>query len=176
MQPGTGHGPAGGGGRGGVVRAFVTWWAALAAFWLALANKLDAAELVAALIAGAAGAAASVLARQQRALLPRPRPRWLLRLGIPLGRWPRDLWLLTRALALALRGRAPAGELVERPFDLTEGPRGAARRILAAVGGTLGPNTVVAGFDERRGTITVHQLLPANDPADAADPLRLARP
>jgi len=176
VAQGTGHGPAGAGRRPGALRAFAAWWVALAVLWLLLSNKADAPELVAAVVAGAVAAAASVLARLQREPIPRPRARWLLRLAVPLARWPRDLWLLARALGLALRGRAPDGELVERPFDLANTPRGAARRILAATGGSLAPNTLVADFDEDRGVIVVHQLLPADDPAGAADPLGLARP
>src|SRR4051794_4259332 len=175
MHPGTGHGPTGGAGRQGALRAFILWWAALAALWLVLADKTDAAEVVAAVAAGAVAAAASVLARHERAVIPRPRPRWILRLLVPLGRWPRDLWLLVRGLGPALRGRPPSGELVEHSFDLADGPRGAARTILAAAGGSLAPNTVVTGFDEERGVIVVHRLLPAGGADDVADPLDLAR-
>src|SRR4051812_18249771 len=62
MQWGSGPRPAGGAGRRGALCAFILWWAALAALWLVLANKTDAAEVVAAVVAGAVAAAASVLA------------------------------------------------------------------------------------------------------------------
>src|SRR3954471_19621956 len=121
---------------------FLGWWLVLAGLWLVLADKSEFPELCAAVVAGAIGAAASVAVRSEPAGLGRR--RWLRRLGRPFARVPRDLWLLVRALAQAVAGRAPGGELYEVPFDTADD----ARQVLAAVGGTLPPNTVVVGFDD----------------------------
>ncbi len=149
------HGPRGGGGGAGARRAWLGWWVVLTLLWLALADSRRLDELVAAVAVGAAGATAAVLVRAQREVVLRPRARWVLEALRPLGRWPRDLWALARALP-----SRPAGRIVEEPFEATgEDPRSAARRALAVVGGSLAPNVIVVGIDAERGVLVRHQLV-----------------
>jgi multisubunit Na+/H+ antiporter MnhE subunit len=155
------------------VLVFCGWWAVLAGFWLVLADKSEFPELCAAVVAGAVGAAAAVAARAEQDVVARPRARRVARLIRPVKRVPHDLWLLLRALAQAAAGHAPAGERYEVPFDTADDARGAARQVLAAIGGTLPPNTVVAGFDDERRTMVVHRLVAGGDRERDADPMEL---
>jgi multisubunit Na+/H+ antiporter MnhE subunit len=149
------HGPRGGGGAPGARRAWLGWWVVLAALWLALADSRRPEELAAAVLVGAFGATTSVLVRRHREVVLRPRPRWVLDALRTFLRWPRDLWLLARALV-----RRPTGRIVEEPFEATcEDPRSAARRALAVAGGTLAPNAIVVGIDPDRGVLVRHELV-----------------
>jgi len=149
------HRPRGGGGAAGARRAWLGWWVALTVLWVALADSRRLEEVVAAVIVGAFGATASVIVRAQRDVVLRPRPRWVLEALRPLGRWPRDLWALARALP-----SRPTGRIVEEPFAATgEDPRSAARRALAVVGGTLAPNSIVVEIDADRGVLIRHDLV-----------------
>ncbi|HEX6621210.1 MAG TPA: hypothetical protein VF024_16220 [Solirubrobacteraceae bacterium] len=149
------HGPRGGGGAAGARRAWLGWWVILTVLWLALADSRRLDEVVAAVAVGAFGATASVIVRAQRDVLLRPRPRWVLEALRPLGRWPRDLWALARALP-----SRPAGRIVEEPFEATgEDPRSAARRALAVAGGSLAPNAIVVEIDAERGILVRHELV-----------------
>ena len=149
------HEPRGGGGAGGARRAWLGWWVVLTVLWLALADSRRLEEVVAAVIVGAFGATASVVVRAQRDVVLRPRPRWVLEALRPVGRWPRDLWALARALP-----SRPAGRIVEEPFEATgEDPRSAARRALAVAGGSLAPNNIVVEIDTDRGVLVRHELV-----------------
>jgi hypothetical protein len=93
--------------------------------------------------------------RAQRDVVLRPRLRWVLEALRPLGRWPRDLWVLARALP-----SRPAGRIIEEPFEATgEDPRSAARRALAVAGGSLAPNVIVVEIDADRGLLVRHELV-----------------
>jgi multisubunit Na+/H+ antiporter MnhE subunit len=161
----SGHGPPGGGGWAGATLAWVGWWLVLLGFWLALSNAATAQDLAAGAVAATLGATASVLVRQQRRYVARPRLQWILRLGRPIAQVPGDLVRLVQALV-----RPTAGELVEVRFDPGgEDARGAARRLLAIVGGSLAPDTVVIEIDEERGVLVAHRLAGRHGP----DPLEL---
>ena len=149
------HGPRGGGGPAGARRAWLGWWVLLTVLWLALADSRRLEEVVAGALVGALGASAAVLVRAQRDVVLRPRPRWVLDALRPLGRWPRDLWALARALPAR-----PAGRIVEEPFEATgENPRAAARRALAIAGGSLAPNAIVVEIDAERAVLVRHELV-----------------
>jgi hypothetical protein len=149
------HGPRGGGGAAGALRAWLGWWVALTVLWLALADSRRLEEVVAGVLVGALGATVAVVVRAQREVVLRPRPRWVLQAMRPGLRWPRDLVALSRALV-----RRPGGRIVEEPFEATgEDPRSAARRALAVVGGTLAPNSIVIAIDADRGVVVRHELV-----------------
>ncbi len=81
-----------------------------------------------------------------------------------LTRVPADLWLLARELGPAI-GRAamlgPAGPrrtggFRSLPFEGADEPRANARRAGIELLGSLAPNTIVLGVDDRQ--VVVHQL------------------
>jgi hypothetical protein len=158
MSPGR-DGPRGGGGRRGAVRAWLAWWALLAALYVVLTDSRRLEELVAAVVIGALGATAATLVRHEREVVLRPRAADVvaeLRHGL---RWPRDLALLATALI-----RRPRGRLVETPFEATgTDPHDAGRRAWAVVGRSLAPNTIVIAVDEERGVVQAHQLVTDED-------------
>jgi hypothetical protein len=156
---GSRHGPRGGGGTRGAVRAWLAWWVLLTALYVVLVDTRRVQELVAAVVIGAFGAAAAVLVRQEREVVLRPRARWIaheLRTALD---WPRDLALLAAALV-----RRPRGRIVETPFDASEhGPRGAARGALAVGGRSLAPNRIVIDIDAERRVLAYHELVERED-------------
>lgn len=166
-------GPRGGGGRRGALRAWAIWWVLCAALWLALVDRTKLDELLFGAGAAALGATAAVLVRQQRSALMRPRARWLR------GAWRPPLALVTDlaplARALVTRGilrRRQTGRIHELPYDAVgDDPRDGAHRVLTAVLGSLGPNTIVLEIDAETRTLIAHQLVPTKDPARKAMPL-----
>ncbi len=78
-------------------------------------------------------------------------------LGRQLARVPADLWLLALALSRALAGRRRRGSFHELALELPVDERGAGRRAEIELIGSLAPNTIVLGVDDRR--VIVHQLL-----------------
>ena len=164
-------GPSGGGGRSGVVIAWVGWWVASAALYLLLVDTVVLPELVTGAVIAAIGASGATLVRSERRVVMRPRASWLVALWRPLASYPRDLWTLTLALA---RREAARGRLYALPFARgTDDARSAARRVLGPTAGSFAPNTFVVGLDAERGLLLVHQLVPSEDPAADADPLGL---
>jgi hypothetical protein len=147
--------------------------ALLFAFWLLLVDTREEAQIYAGIGVALLGAAGSELVRGQRIAQVRPRPRMLARSWRPLAKVPRDLLLLARAVAPALRGSPPQGRLRALPFEPGgEDPVDNARRAAAELGGSFAPNTVVIGVDGRRKAILVHQLVPdTDDPESSIDPL-----
>jgi multisubunit Na+/H+ antiporter MnhE subunit len=160
-------------GQPGVVRAWVVWWALLAALWLALVDAVVLPELVAGAVAAAIAATGAVLVRAQRRVLLRPRSAWLRGVWRALPRVPLDLGPLAAALwRRGVRRRDERGSLVEVPYAAVgDDPRAAAHRVLTQTLGSLGPNTFVVGVDHERRVLLVHQLVPTDDPAAMAAPL-----
>jgi hypothetical protein len=153
------HGPRGGGGTRGAVRAWLAWWVLLTALYVALADSRRLEEVVAAVVVGAFGATASLLVRQERDVVLRPRWGTVARELRTVLAWPRDLVLLARALA-----RRPRGRVVEVPFAATgEDPRDAAERAFAVAGRSLAPNQIVIGIDAERGVLAYHELVERGD-------------
>jgi multisubunit Na+/H+ antiporter MnhE subunit len=163
------HGPEGGGGLAGAVAAWIGWWLASAAIWLALVDNTHVPELVVGAGVSTLAATAALVVRQQRRVVLRPRLVWLARAWRPLARYAADLPKLVRALRTRGGGRFYA----VRAVDATNDPRGAAQRVLLQAAGSFTPNTYVLGTDYERGLMLVHQLVPGEDPALGADPLRL---
>ncbi len=101
-KPMTPAGPSGGGGRSGVVIAWVGWWVVSAALYLVLVDTVVLPELVTGAVIGAIGASGATLVRAQRRVVMRPRA------------------------SSACGAVAPARELPARPLDPHAGA-GAAR-------------------------------------------------
>jgi multisubunit Na+/H+ antiporter MnhE subunit len=151
----------------GAVRAWLIWWALLAALWLALVDTVVVPELVAGAVAAAVAATGAVIVRSQRRLLLRPRLAWIRYAGGPLRRTLTDLVPLARALR-----RRGGGAIVEVPYGAVgDDPGAAAHRVFTQALGSLAPNTLVVGVDRERRVLLVHQLVPTDDPAAEAKPL-----
>jgi multisubunit Na+/H+ antiporter MnhE subunit len=162
-------GPDGGGGAAGAALAWVGWWVVSAALWLWLVDNTHTPELVVGAGVAAIGATAALVVRQQRLVVLRPRLRWLLRLWRPLVTYPRDMWLLVRALPVRRAGRFVSFESRVEGDD----PRTAARRVLIQTAASFSPNTYVIGTDPDSNRVLLHQLVPTRDVEADADPLRL---
>lgn len=162
-------GPDGGGGIPGAIAAWVGWWIASAALWLFLVDNTHVPEMVVGAGVAILGASGALLVRQQRRVVLRPRPSWLLRAWRPFVAYGSDLWLLIRALP----GRGGGGFAAVPVEPGTDDARGAARRVFMQAAGSFAPNTYAIGTDHERDLLLVHQLVPSEDPAGDADPLRL---
>ena len=165
-------GPEGGGGRIGAARAWVGWWVVCAALWLALVDNTHVPEMVVGAAVALLGATAGVAVRQQRKVILRPRLRWLLRLWHPLLlAYPRDVWLLVRALPR----REPGRFVAVPPVATEEDPRSAAERVMQQTAASFSPNAFVIGTDVDADVMLMRQLVRRGDDAtlDDANPLRL---
>ena len=162
-------GPDGGGGRLGAVRSWIGWWVVSAALWLWLVDTTHVPELIVGAGVAVLAASGAVVVRQQRLVVLRPRLRWLLLLWRPLLAFPRDMWLLAKALP-----RRQVGTFYALPSGLLEeDPRSAAQRVLMQTSASFSPNTYVIGTDIDREVVLVHQLVRTKDIERDADPLRL---
>ena len=157
----------------GAVRAWLIWWALLAALWLALVDTVVVPELVTGAVAAAIAATGAVIVRRHRLLLLRPRATWLRHSGGPLAHAVTDLAPLARALwRRGIRRRDERGRLAELPYNAVgDDPVAAAHRVFTQALGTFGPNTLVVAIDRERRTMLVHELVPTDDPAVSAKPL-----
>ena len=166
------HGPRGGGGRAGALRAWVAWWVLGAALWIALFDRVPLSVLVSGALASALGATGAVLVRGQRRIVTRPQARWLWPALRATTRLVTDLPPAAGALwSRGVRRRPVTGTVHELPFAATAmSPEDAAERVLTATLGSLGPNTIVIDIDTDAGTLHAHQLV-TRDPARAARPL-----
>ena len=162
-------GPDGGGGAAGAVRAWVGWWVVCALLWLWLVDNTSTPELTVGAGVSVIAASAALVVRQQRAVVLRPRLRWVLRAWRPLAAYPRDTWLLVKALPRRQRGRFVALPIHVHGDD----PRSAAQRVAMQTAASFAPNTYVIGTDAERGLVLVHQLMPTPSIEDDTDPLRL---
>ena len=157
----------------GAVRAWLIWWALLAALWLALVDTVVVPELVTGAVAAAIAATGAVVVRGRRRVLLRPRAAWARAALGPLRRTVTDLGPL--AVALWRRGvlrRDERGALVEVPYPAVgDDPRDAAHRVFTEALGSLAANTLVVDIDAGRRTLLVHELVPTDDPAAGAKPL-----
>jgi multisubunit Na+/H+ antiporter MnhE subunit len=155
------------------VRAWLIWWALLAALWLALVDTVVVPELVTGAAAAAIAATGAVIVRGQRRLLLRPRLRWVRCAGRPLRGTVADLVPLARALwRRGVLRREERGALVELPYAaVADDPDAAAHRVFTQALGSLAPNTIVVAVDRERRVLLVHQLVPTDDPAADAQPL-----
>jgi hypothetical protein len=162
-------GPDGGGGRIGALRAWLGWWIASAALWLWLVDNTHVPELIVGAGVAVLAASGAVVVRQQRLVVLRPRLGWLVRLWRPLVNYPRDMWLLLKALPRRRVGTFYAVRLTLHDDD----PRTAAQRVLMQVSASFSPNAYVIGTDVERDLVLVHQLVPTADVDSDVDPLRM---
>src|SRR5690242_2227475 len=101
----------------GAVRAWLVWWALLAALWLALVDTVVVPELVAGAVAATIAATGAVVVRAQRRVLLRPRAAWARGALRAVARFGPDLVPLARTLwRRGIRRADEAGRLVELPY------------------------------------------------------------
>jgi multisubunit Na+/H+ antiporter MnhE subunit len=128
-----------------MLRAWVTWWVVGAALWLALVDRIEAAELAAGAAAAAIGATGAVIVRRDRrlGLAPRDvaRAAWSMVADLPV--------LVTALVRRGILRRPGRGRIVEVP---------AARGAFAEALGSAGPNTMVLDVDRRRRVARAHRL------------------
>jgi multisubunit Na+/H+ antiporter MnhE subunit len=158
----------------GAVRAWLVWWALLAALWLALVDTVVVPELVAGAVAAAIAATGAVVVRAQRRVLLRPRAAWARGALRAVARFGPDLVPLARALwRRGVRRADERGRLVELPYGAVaeDDPEQAAHRVLTEAFGSVAPNAIVVDVDTERRVLLVHELVPTDDPAAGAKPL-----
>ena len=160
---------------GEVVTRLSSWvlrWLLLALLWLALADSRALPEVIAAVVVAAIGAtfAGAIVRpggpRTVRALvrLLGVGPRTLLR---PLLRLLVDTGLLTAALwrRIARRQRV-SGSFRAARYEPVPAAETAAGRSVAEVWGSVAPNRIVVGIDERQDLILVHELIETDQPLE----------
>jgi multisubunit Na+/H+ antiporter MnhE subunit len=148
------------GGRGGLLAgalALIAWWGLLAGLWMLLVDTVSTAEVLCAAAAAAVGVLVTRLVYDSGIATLRPAGGLPVALARQLVRVPADLWLLAVALSRALVGRRRPGRFHELALELPVDERGNGRRAAIELVGSLAPNTIVLGVDERR--VVVHQLL-----------------
>lgn len=134
----------------------IAWWALLGGMWMLLVDTVSTAEVLGAVAASLLAALATRLVFGGVDAM-RPAASLAVALARQLGRVPADLWLLALALRRALGGRRRPGRFHELALELPASARGDGRRSAIELIGSLAPNTIVLGVDERR--VIVHQLL-----------------
>jgi multisubunit Na+/H+ antiporter MnhE subunit len=153
----------------------VAVWIGLAAVWMLLVDNESLPELLTGAGVVCIATIGSELVRHQRIAQIRVHPLWILRLWRPVARVPVDVGIvmveLFRQLFERKRARGRLRAMRFRAVD--QDPASNARRALAEAAGSLAPNTIVIGVDERRKLILVHQLKPTGDAESTIDPLEL---
>jgi multisubunit Na+/H+ antiporter MnhE subunit len=159
----------------GQVVFWVVWWIILTGLWIPLAFDVMVPELVAGMVAAAAGATLATAVRAQRLISFRPRLRWALRLWRLPSQVVLDTGILIAVLWRRLVMRQPvSGSFRAIPFRaVAENPEADARRALAATIGSIAPNTYVVDIDEDSELILVHQLVSKPGDSKSIDPLEL---
>jgi multisubunit Na+/H+ antiporter MnhE subunit len=135
---------------------WLAWWAVLAGLWMALVDTRSTAEFAAGAGVSLAGLLLTVAVSRQHVADMHLQLRLLAALPGQLARVPVDLWLLARELARALSGRRAPSRFHSLPFAGGEGPRANGRRAAIQLIGSIAPNTIVLGVDDRQ--VVVHQL------------------
>src|ERR687890_1220488 len=152
----------------GAVRAWLIWWALLAALWLALVDTVVVPELAAGAVAAAIAATGAVLVRGRRQVLLRPRAAWLPGALRAIARFGPDLVPLATALwRRGIRRADERGRLVEVPYRAgsDDDPEAAAHRVFTEALGSFAPNSIVVDVDRERRVLLVPQTLPPSGPA-----------
>jgi multisubunit Na+/H+ antiporter MnhE subunit len=134
----------------------IAWWALLGGGWMLLVDTVSTAEVLSAVAASLVAAFATRVVFGGVDSM-RPAASLLVALARQMARVPADLWLLAVALRRALAGRRRPGRFHELALELPSSERGNGRRAAIELVGSLAPNTIVLGVDERR--VIVHQLL-----------------
>jgi multisubunit Na+/H+ antiporter MnhE subunit len=148
-------------GRPGPAGRVVAEGVVVALGWLLFAGSLARAEVVTAVLVGAAAASGGALLRRQVGHQHRGARRWFRHLPRVVVRAVADSWVVTVELVRTLRGHPPRSQLRALPFEVGgDRAEDVGRRVLTTVGLTLQPNSVVLGFDAERGVVFVHELVP----------------
>jgi hypothetical protein len=148
---------------------WLAWWVACLVLYLLLVFKTELLELFAGMVAAAFAATAVELVRSRGYAPFAVDPRWLRSVARLPREVLRDCFVLTRALAQQLsRRKRIQGSFRVIHFEGCSGddPRSEARRAAAKWLGGVAPNTYVIGFDEKRDSVLVHQLVPTEEPPD----------
>lgn len=150
-------------------------WVGLAAVWMLLVDNESLSELLTGAGVVCIATIGSELVRHQRIAQIRLHPVWVLRLWKPVARVPLDVGIVTWELLHQIFERKRArGRIRAMRFRAVGEDAGSnARRALAEAAGSLAPNTIVIGIDERRKLILVHQLKPTGSAESTIDPLEL---
>jgi hypothetical protein len=148
---------------------WLVWWLVCLGLYLLLVFEFELLEVLAGMVAAAFAATAAELVRSRGYAPFAADPRWLGKLL----RLPRevleDCFVLARALALQVTGRKRIeGSFRVIHFEGCSGddPRSESRRAVAKWLGGMAPNTYVIGFDEKRDSVLVHQLVATDEPPD----------
>jgi|SRR5215211_1599414 len=146
-------------------------WVLLMVLWLALTDTKNTQDVLAGVVAAALGATVAGLVTRRGSPKPVAKSLALLELGPrrllrPLWRLVVDTGILTAALGRRLAGRQVRGSFRGVRFRPDAPRRSAAGRLLTEVWGSLTPNRYVVGIDEEEGLLMVHELVPADEPAD----------
>ena len=147
------------------VGSWLAWWGVLFGLWLALVGVWsDPFERIAGYCAAALGATAAEIARAQGLLRFRIEPEWALRFRRPLARVPSDFALVLVALGRqVLHPRPRFGAFRTAPVPGGDRPAGRGRRVLACLGGSLAPNSLVLDADADADELLVHELVPPRE-------------
>lgn len=132
-------------------------WVLLGGVWMLLVDTVSSAEGLAAAAAALAGVIATRLVYASGLAEMRLAGGVLAATARQLARVPADLWLLALALSRALAGRRRPGRFHELTLELPLSEKANGRRAAIELIGSLAPNTIVLGVDERG--VVVHQLL-----------------
>ena len=139
--------------------SLLAWFALLEALWALFVGTQQDTELVAGLIAAAAGALLAEALRTLGLLSFTADLRMLAHAGKLPWQVVFDFavvtWVLVRSLA---RGRRVRGEWVDAEFRTDDGPVGRWQRAFGATVGTATPNAIVVDVDGRRALL--HSLEP----------------
>jgi len=139
--------------------SLLVWFALLEALWALFVGTRQGTELVAGLIAAAAGALLAELLRSHGLLAFTPDPRLLARAAQVPYAVVFDFCLVTRVLMRALaRGQRVRGQWVRAPFPTASGSAGRWQRVFGVVAGTAAPNAIVV--EVRDDEAWLHSLEP----------------
>lgn len=140
--------------------SLLTWFALLEGLWGVYVGTQQDTELVAGLIAAAAGALLAEALRSRGLLSYTTDLRMLAQAWKLPWRAVYDFWVITRVLVRELvSGRRVRGEWVEAEFQTDEGSVGRWQRAFGATVGTATPNAIVVDVDGRRALL--HSIDPS---------------
>lgn len=134
----------------------VGWSALLGGMWLLLVDTASSVEAACGAAAALTGALVTRLVFASGIAAMRHPGGLSIALARQIARVPADMWLLVVALVRTLAGRRPRGRFHEVAIELPLDAHGNGRRASIELIGSLSPNTIVLGVDERR--VIVHQL------------------
>jgi multisubunit Na+/H+ antiporter MnhE subunit len=144
------------------VVTWLTWWALMMSFWVAIDDSIRSDELLAGAGAAALAAVAADLVGHQAQTRYKIRAAWLLKAFWLPGQVAQETLVVFGALArtLVLRKPSPHGTFTELPVRYGDDtPLGVTRRVLLTGAHSLAPNAFVLGIDAERDVMVVHELV-----------------